>query len=175
MSPSNDEHRLFFALWPDAKLCQQVEERTRTAVIESGGRRILPRNYHITLLFMGNVGGAGLEQAQTVAATLRMPSFELSLDHLHSPARAPVMWLGVRQQPPALARLVRALHSSGLASGIEHGFTPHLTLVREPVRRPRSRTLEPVTWCVRDFVLARSQLDAAGSEYTVIGRWALQT
>jgi 2'-5' RNA ligase len=173
MSPEGDSYRLFFALWPDEALRQQIEEGTCAAVSESGGRRIPPRNYHITLLFMGNVGREGLDRAQAVAAALRAPAFELSLDHIHSPARARVMWLGTQQQPPALATLVRALNSGGLASGIEHRFTPHLTLVRDPVRRPRTLTIEPVAWPVREFVLVRSQPGVAGSEYTVIGRWGL--
>jgi RNA 2',3'-cyclic 3'-phosphodiesterase len=173
MLPESDNHRLFFGLWPEEALRQQIAERTRAAVIESGGRSIPPRNYHITLLFIGNVGRAGLDRAQAVAAALSSPAFELSLDHIHSPARARVMWLGTQQQPPALATLVRALHSSELASGIEHRFKPHLTLVRDPIRRPRTLTIEPVTWPARDFVLVRSHLGAVGSEYSVIGRWAL--
>ena len=173
MSPEGDSYRLFFALWPDEARRQQIEERTRAAVTESGGRRVPPRNYHITLLFIGNVGREGLDRAQTVAAALSAPAFELSLDHIHSPARARVMWLGTQQQPPALATLERGLHSSGLASGVEHRFKPHLTLVRDPIRRLRTLTIEPVAWLVRDFVLVCSQLGAAGSEYTVIGRWEL--
>jgi 2'-5' RNA ligase len=173
LSPEGDSHRLFFALWPDEALRQQFEEGTRAAVTESGGRRIPPRNYHITLLFMGNVGREGLDRAHAVAAALSAPAFELRLDHIHSPARARVMWLGTQQPPPALAMLVRALHSSGLASGIEHRFKPHLTLVRDPIHQPRTLTIEPVVWPVWDFVLVRSQLGATGSEYTVIGRWEL--
>jgi 2'-5' RNA ligase len=166
---------LFFALWPDEPLREQIEQRTRAAAIESGGRCIPPCNYHITLLFMGDLRREGLDQAEAVAASLACPAFELSLNRIHSPPSARVMWLATQQQPPALAILAGALHSSGLAAGMEHRFEPHVTLARDPIHRPPTLSIEPVAWPARDFVLVRSQLGPAGSEYTVIGRWPLRS
>jgi RNA 2',3'-cyclic 3'-phosphodiesterase len=172
MSPA-DDYRLFFALWPEEPLREQIEQRTRAAVAASGGRPIPPLNYHITLLFLGNVGSQMLQQAHAVAESLSNPAFELSLDRVQTPARAHVTWLAGQPAPPALNGLVARLRATGLASGIEHAFEPHVTLARDPIRRPPTLTIEPLTWAARDFVLVRSQLGAAGSQYTVIGRWAL--
>ena len=173
MSPSTDEHRLFFALWPEQSLRAQIEQRTAVAVAASGGRPVASRNYHVTLLFIGNVGREGLERARSTAAALISPSFDLSFDRLESPGRAAVMWLGTQRQPAALEELVQGLRSSGLAVRQDQVFRPHVTLVRDPIRKLDPSTIDPVHWPARDFVLASSALSSQGSEYTVIGRWAL--
>lgn len=190
MSSTADAYRLFFALWPDQPLRDLIEERTRAIALASGGRCIAPCNYHITLLFLGNVGRAELEQAQVSAAALQSPAFELSLDRIESPRRAAVMWLGSEPPPAAFLALIQALRASNQAPRPDQPVRPHVTLVRDPVRRSPRLMIEPVTiepvtieplmiepvrWPARDFALVSSALDASGSQYTVLGRWPLQS
>jgi RNA 2',3'-cyclic 3'-phosphodiesterase len=174
MSLMDDRHRLFFALWPEDSVREQIELRTRAAVLESGGRPIAPRNFHITLMFMGNVGRDGLARAQDTAAALTSPAFTLSLDRIQSPSRAHVMWLAAPVEPVELLALARALRAIPVVSQADHSFRAHVTLVRDPVHRLPTREVEPILWPARDFVLVSSQLGPGGSEYTVIGRWPLE-
>lgn len=174
MSPMADDYRLFFALWPEDSVREQIELRTRAAVLESGGRPIASRNFHITLMFIGNVGCDGLSRAQDAAAALNSPAFTLSLDRIQTPSRAHVMWLAAPGQPVELLALARALRAIPVASPADHPFRAHVTLVRDPVNRLPTREVAPIIWPARDFVLVSSQLGPGGSEYTVIGRWPLQ-
>jgi hypothetical protein len=45
--------------------------------------------------------------------------------------------------------------------------------VRDPVRKLPAVVVEPVHWIASDFVLVSSTPRAAGSRYSVIGRWPL--
>jgi RNA 2',3'-cyclic 3'-phosphodiesterase len=174
MSPDDDVQRLFFALWPDVMVREQIEQRTQSAVAASGGRRVPTDNFHITLLFMGNVGATSLALARSAAASLASPCFDLVLDRIQAPARARVMWLGAQHSPPALMQLAQALRLIPLPAEREQAFRPHVTLVRDPLHRTPIAPIEPVHWAARDFVLVQSRLRPHGSDYTVLDRWPLR-
>lgn len=173
-SSASDDHRLFFALWPDEAVRAEIQLRTQDAVQAAGGRPVPARNFHITLLFMGNVPQADLDSAQIAATAIANPGFDLRLDLLECPPRGPVLWLGVTRPPQALITLVQALRASITAVRTEYVYRPHVTLVRNPIQGPRPLQVEPVSWPAREFVLARSQAHPDGAEYTVLARWPLQ-
>src|SRR5690606_29746364 len=73
--------RLFLALWPTEEFRAQIEASTLAISRASGGRLIPPRNYHVTLLFLGDVPADSVVAVQEASARLAgSPAFELHFD-----------------------------------------------------------------------------------------------
>jgi 2'-5' RNA ligase len=73
-----------------------------------------------------------------------------------------------------LLSLVASLEAALLECGFrvdERPYAAHVTVVRKARCKPIALTLTPVEWRVDGFVLVRSELNAEGPRYTVIGRW----
>ena len=169
--------RLFFALWPSDGFRAEVAEATATIARASGGRAIPPLNFHVTLLFLGDVLQSRLDAIQRAgAAAADLPSFELSFERVEAWGRK-VLCLTTSAHPEA-ARLAEKLRDSvndEPLSFSEHEFRPHITLARDLPRTLAPEALSPLRMKVRDFVLVESQRDARGSNYSVIARWPLLT
>lgn len=173
---ARESRRLFFALWPSAEFCTEIEAATAAVVRESGGRIIPPRNFHVTLVFLGGVlpsRFAAVQLAGTMAANT--PTFQLNFDRIEAWGRK-VLCLTASACPAEMIRLAEKLRD-GLGDEppqlSEHEFRPHLTLARD---LPRARPPEPIKTLLleaREFVLAESQRGAGGSHYSVVARWPL--
>ena len=175
-------HRLFFALWPDAALRKQIA--TTVAGLErdnaTGGRRLNPDRYHLTLQFLGDfhpLRQSVLDAAIVAAGSIRLPPFDLVLDLAGSFPKAGVCWLGATTAPETLQQLWnelgRALTSARVQVRSAPTFSPHLTVLRD-VRNPLPPTpIQPLPWPVREFVLVDS-VSGAYPAYRVLGRWPLR-
>jgi len=167
-----DTRRLFFALWPDADVRQQLASLshhwTRHPVAD--------KNLHMTLLFLGGRTAGELGCFCEAAANLQGETFDLRLDYLGNWAKPRIQWLGTSCIPPVLPQLVDKLQQVLAPCGIESGkqrFVPHVTLSRKE-KTPRVKAdLEAVHWPVRDFVLAESVSVEGGVRYDVLERWSL--
>lgn len=168
--------RLFFALWPSDEFREEVAAATAEIARASGGRAIPPRNFHVTLLFLGDVSPSRLEVVQLAGATAAQSRlFELSFERVEAWGRK-VLCLTTSAHPEAAARLAQKLREGvgdELLSASEHEFRPHVTLARDLPRTRVPEALKPLSMKVRDFVLVESQRDAHGSHYSVIARWPL--
>lgn len=166
--------RLFFALWPDAGIRQAMEKRTRHAVRKAGGRTVPPRNYHITLAFLGSVPRARFDDICVAARGIRWESFELALDRFGYWPRPRLLWLGPSTTPRPLHDLVAAIWTAMVDLGFERErriFRPHVSLCRKLHRQPELDPPEPVSWPVDGFALVESETDPRGSRYTVVARF----
>ena len=54
--------RLFFALWPDNEVRRTLDQAGRQLHAACGGRRMRAPNVHLTLVFLGNVEIARLDE-----------------------------------------------------------------------------------------------------------------
>lgn len=170
------QRRLFFALWPDDALRQQIERNTCQAMKEAGGRRIPARNFHVTLVFIGEVPQQQVAAAMAAAGEVHAQPFTLTLDRLESWTDADVLVYSGEQAPPALGELVDRLRISLLRHQFKlqrQTFKPHITLMRRLPRRLPKRPLPALQWPVSDYALVESTAGPDGSIYTVIGRWTL--
>ena len=169
--------RLFFALWPSDEFRSQIEAATLPLVRASGGRLIPPRNFHVTLLFLGEVPAAGLSAIQQAGAALAgTPAFQIELDGIESWGRK-VLCLTSSAPPPAvidLAERLRASLRNQLKQLDERPYSPHITLARELPQGLRLQKIEPLRQKVNDYVLVESVRDAGRSHYSVVQRWPLQ-
>ena len=173
---SDTAHRLFFALWPADELRAQIERDTRTYVTQAGGRAIPPANFHVTLVFLGEVTDAQMEAARSAADGVAASKFRLTLNRIESWTESDVLVFSGECPPPALGALVDRLRISLLQHEFKlqrQTFKPHVTLVRKLPRRLPKQPAPALQWPLDEFVLVESRALAAGSEYTVIGRWPL--
>lgn len=154
--------RLFFALWPDSNVRQ------------CGGRPVSPRNYHITLAFLGSVAPDRFEEICAGARTLSVPNFRLALSRFGYWPRPRVFWMGASRCPP----LLRSLHH-GLWSQLDllgftrepRAFEPHVTLCRKVRAAPALPPATPVSWMVNEFVLVESVTAPKGPVYEIVARF----
>jgi RNA 2',3'-cyclic 3'-phosphodiesterase len=173
---SETQHRLFFALWPSDDLRARIERDTQAFVIQAGGRPIPTANFHITLVFIGEVPAPQVEAARTAAEAVTAPSFSLSLNMLESWTGADVLVYSGECPPPALGVLVDRLRISLLQRQFKlqrQTFKPHVTLVRKLPRKLPKQPLPRLEWPVKEFVLVESNTGPLNSEYIVLGHWPL--
>lgn len=169
--------RLFLALWPTDSLRAQIQQQTHEAVAQCAGRPVAPRNFHITLLFLGSIAHDAVAQVVAAADATSGASFELMLDRFEVWRRAKVLVLTATVTPPALTSLVEGLRISLLQRQVvlrPEEYRPHVTLARNVPRHdgPLPPTLS-VAWRATDFVLVESTTGIDGSHYEAIGRWPL--
>jgi 2'-5' RNA ligase len=168
-----DRHRVFFALWPDDATRAAISRATREAVRTSGGRPIAKDRLHLTVAFLGELSGAGLEVARQVPP-ISVGAFELALDTFGVWPESKVLWLAPSDPPQALAELESQLWDALIERGF-HGedriYRPHVTLARRA--RPADGAVEPLRWSVQELALVESFPDRHNVHYEVLERWPL--
>jgi 2'-5' RNA ligase len=187
--------RLFFALWPtDAVREALVEEFQRSKLQDAvGGRPVPGHNLHLTLVFLGNVPVACVDDLIDAAGALDVPGrCVLRLDRFGCFPAARVAWLGADPEPEAVrwvAGLSRRVKELGLP--VEgRPWRPHVTLLRR-IEVPKDRrdpaevghgteggvfatwsaSLRPIEWPMTSFSLIES---ISGRPYQVLRTWPVE-
>lgn len=166
--------RLFVALQPSPDVCDaltDVQERLRAAGVTAG--YLAPSNLHLTLAFIGEWP----ENMTPLLPAVRQP-FSITLSHVGIFPEARVLWAGVKHSQ-ALDDLANQVRQTLSGAGIPfdpRAFYPHITLGRKPTV-PEKMDLSafqvpPAVMRVRHVCLYRSDHEAHGMVYTVIGRTA---
>jgi 2'-5' RNA ligase len=142
--------------------------------LSNAGRAVPPRNFHVTLAFLGMQPAAVIPDICALAGRLRLAPCRVVMDQMGRFPRAGVMWLGASMPPDPLRRFQQDLLDALQDAGIGHDPKPwtfHLTLYRR-LRKPFP-TLPPVAieWSVRGFDLVESAAAKKGVEYHSIGHW----
>lgn len=165
--------RLFFALWPSEVVRAALAALAAEAGRQGGGKAVRPENLHLTLAFIGSVRRTERDFLIKLAGELPRQRFALSLDRIGYWRNSGIVWLGCREMPPPLQhlgeQLMLALARNGYGNQ-RRKFSPHLTLVRRAIRRPRIQ-FDPVQWPVSGFCLVKSELSSSGSTYTIAAHW----
>ena len=149
------------------------------------GRAVVPRNWHLTLRFLGDTD---TERHRRLTEALRAidpgPAFELAFGGLGAfprPARATVLWVGIGDGAREMRALAEKLEAAARAAGFapeEKAFSPHLTVSRvnppADLRRDVERT-PPFggRMTVDAFVLFRSHLGGGPPRYEEMERYPL--
>jgi RNA 2',3'-cyclic 3'-phosphodiesterase len=163
--------RLFFALWPDVPVARQLAQVAQQLTLESGSRRVDPKNYHATLAFVGEVPAIRLAVLQQIGRSLRVPQFTFTCDSIEFWRDAKVVVAAARALPTELLDLSTQLnHAIGLSP---QRLRVHVTLARKVTQAPVPQAMSPVVWRATSFSLIRSYTGAAESAYTVLDTWSL--
>ncbi len=169
--------RLFFALWPDGKARGLLDRATAKIHRHCGGRQTRPETIHLTLVFLGDVAVARLDELRLAVADISLPAFTVEIDRAGWWRHNRIVWAGLEGVPPPLADLVGQLRERLKNSEFVFDakpFVPHITLLRKAHCPDSEFPTLAARWEAREFVLVRSVTSAAGAAYEIIGRWALQ-
>ena len=169
--------RLFFALWPDDILRQQLVHRSKPLVQAAHGRPVPAENLHITLAFLGNVDARQRDCVECMAETIACSSFDLALDSFGHWSRPRVLWFGASETPEPLRLLTESLFAGARECGLSldaRAYSPHLTLMRKVSHAPKKRDIDPISWSVDRFVLVSSVAVPQGVRYEVVRKWPLR-
>ncbi|HWK50858.1 MAG TPA: RNA 2',3'-cyclic phosphodiesterase [Steroidobacter sp.] len=171
------QQRLFFALWPSDEFRAELEAATVPLARASGGRLISPRNFHVTLLFLGQIPNQRLAVIQQAGEDWAgSAAFALDFDGVESWGRS-VLCLTTSSPPAstiALAAGLRASLNSQLKQLDERPYNPHITLARDLPRGLQSQKIKTLRQQVNEFVLVESVPDTSGSQYSILQRWPLR-
>ncbi len=171
-----ERQRLFFALWPDEALRQQLDTY-RPMLNGCGGRLVVPENLHITLAFLGSIDSDTRQCLEEAVGAIALPAFTLQLNELGFWRRPQVVWLGTDTMPTSLLDLATALKRAMISCHLEpdeRPFQAHMTLMRKAHRPPEASSVSPLAWPIDDFALVRSDTRAEGVRYEVLRRWRLK-
>lgn len=166
--------RLFFALWPDDKTRAEIHALNQS--IEQPGRKLVPENLHITLVFLGNVDEAIAEAVQRDAARIKGSPIRLQFDELDYWKRPRVLCLTCHRQPKNLYALVNALTRMVEAHPVrldKRHYRAHITLARKAQARPSTIFL-PISVYADHFALVESISTELGVRYEVLETWPLE-
>jgi 2'-5' RNA ligase len=153
------EHRLFFALRPDAGVRDQLAQ-LQDAFRQRGARLHEADNLHLTLAFLGMVDEGRCEQVCRVASSLEGQGFTLEIDTIGYWRRPRILWCAPSRVPQALNLLVEQLWSGLVDCGFEaeqRPYRPHVTLLRKAVAVDRQKLAVPITWTAAHFELMWSR------------------
>lgn len=149
------------------------------------GRPVAPRNWHLTLRFLGKVDETGYDLLLRGLDRAELgPAFRLAFGGLGAfprPRRATVLWLGIDEGAEELTRLAVTVETAAGDAGFlpeERPFHPHLTLSRIRPHQDVTATIDAVPGfpgrvAVDDVVLFRSHLQAGPPRYEIMERFAL--
>jgi len=173
-NPAQPFRRLFFAL-PVSDVQRRALAQWRRGLNLRSGKPVPAANFHLTLLFLGDVDAAQVPAicaaVDPVALLATVP--RLLLDRLQVWPRAGALVLEAQQVPPALLQLVYGLQQALLPLGVEAAnreYRPHLTLSREYRGQPPEASSAPAFFLsARHFVLYESRKGA----YWPLAQWPL--
>lgn len=178
------EHKVFFALQPDASAAQRIAGLTAEARRTHGlsGKPISAERLHISLNFVGAFRGPPprdlIDKTRKVVEGLTGGRpFAVALNRIES-------WKGNANSHPLVLTgedgligveelhtdLHKALAAASMAPRREPQITPHVTLLYDR-REAAGVFVEPVSWKVREFVLLDTVVGEGRQE--VLGRWPL--
>jgi 2'-5' RNA ligase len=161
--------RLFFAAWPPA----QTAVALHAWAAGLAGRAVARENIHLTLAFLGEADAA---KAIGAAMRVRGARHELPIEEARFWKKNQIVWVGPREMPPDLDRVVRSLHRELHRAEFileRRPFAAHVTLLRKA--RPPGETppLPRVAWPVDEFLLVRSRAATTGPIYEPVERFPL--
>ena len=173
-SEAEPTQRLFFALWPNDVVREQLHRAGRR--IHKQGKQVARDNLHITLVFVGSVNAEQRDCMIAAAEAVSGQPFELRFEKAGVFGRSRVQWLAPGETPEAMLTLARDLSAALEPCGYEPERRPyraHVTTARKVTRPTPVTEIDPIHWSVSDFARVESVTHQEGPEYRVLKRWNL--
>lgn len=152
-----------------------------------GARWVDVDSMHLTLRFIGEVGGDRAEDIHIAMSRISAPAFDLTItgvDCFESGGKVHTLWAGVDKQP-LLHHLRDKIESAVVRAGCDperRKFKPHVTLARFKdgsstrigsfVQAHNRLAIGPIP--VEEFILFRSHLSSRGPHYEALATYPLQ-
>ena len=161
--------RLFLAIWPEEVQVDQLF--ALQGKYTAWGRQVIPENFHVTLLFLGEVDDDALQCLIQNISSVTFEPFRISLEKLGYFDKTKIFWVGPNETPIELESLFKKLRNCAIRCGfskLTKRYAPHVTLLRKaevPITDPNFTAIE---WQVNDFHLVESHMDRDGAHYATI-------
>lgn len=169
--PKRDSH--LFALRPAPGAVGEIQQLRDAPGLT--GKAVRDDLLHVTLLWLGYdpPDATGLAtRARAAAATVAAAPFRIVFDQLVAGDGQLLLAPSERLEHVHAFqhRLATALAVHGLRAERGWRFAPHVTLRRGSAPGP-TRTVDPISWTVTDFVLIQSH--RGHTEHETVGAWPL--
>jgi 2'-5' RNA ligase len=149
--------RVFFALWPSEEQQTALAGAARSALQAEGGRLVPAVNFHVTLVFVGSVAEARIQDlfkiAEHVSAAARSSGefgrdpLQLAFDAVEYWREAKILCATASMPSAAASALSAALKTRLLAAGFTPDLKPfraHVTLARKVPHGSHDRSMHSV-------------------------------
>lgn len=168
--------RIFFALWPDQQLRDQIVDRLRPIDFDlTKSRLVTEANLHMTLHFIGNTTAPTLDCLDRQARQIQFKPFDMQLDSMGVFEKPRVLWLGCDNPPTPLIELQGKLGQRFTRCGFTpeaRAFTPHVTVARKFANLTQPVEISPICWRVEGFALVVSKSRPTGVHYEVLSHYS---
>lgn len=167
------DKRLFFALWPSDRQREQLRDIVNPAMSGLEGSRVDRRNWHVTLVFLGDFAEERIPGLLTEVVAIERPEVRLRFDRISFWQRPRVAVLQAMTIPPALAQWVDSLETALLPFGFtpqERTYRPHITLSRKVRAFSEVRLARPIELQWSDFELVESRSVRGEIQYAPLAR-----
>ena len=171
--------RLFFALEPAASTATAISD-WRDCNLPALGVPVPPRNFHITLAFLGSLKTSALPQlCQSVDDWLNdnpIAGTTLTLNQVGYWPKPGIFWLGPSHWPDNLSSLAKKLNHLGIRAGAtrdRNPFQPHVTLFRRCHTAPQPNVAPETPFPYAHFCLFESREGKNGVSYRSLSEWDL--
>ena len=179
--------RLFVGLAIDEAVKETLERLTLRLRTKDDGLRWSTRDqWHVTLVFLGEVEDDARARLVRELAAVQRPALMLRMEQLGVFERAGILHAEV-EVSSELLRLYEAVAGAVRRVGLEveeRPYRAHMTLARsrnrdgrktmERLRRSAEQQRLSARWKATEFLLYESQLSPSGSRYVVRERFVLQ-
>ena len=162
----NSNNRFFLSLIPEESVINLISE-TQTQIQFNKNARLIPdKNFHITLLFLGEVGQDILEHLNNLGqdiSSLELKLESLFLDKFIYWKRSKIAAIGSSHTPDFIEKLYKYFknnlehYSHEFFHDFNNQFTPHITLARNVTKQPVfPGMLNPIEFKINKLYLMQS-------------------
>lgn len=169
--------RVFFAIFPNEFVQKQLAHQAEILEPTCGGRQVRTQNFHLTLLFLGDVGTNRIAILQQTMKNISAKKFELSLDKICYWKRNQITYIQANQFPNELFFLVDSLKTALSEAGFlfdKYIYKPHVTLIRKATHSAEIDLPIPIKWEVNEWLLIQSKQTESGVDYIPLSQWNLK-
>lgn len=162
------EKRLFFALWPSGRQREVLRDALQPVLSTIEGKAVDRRNWHVTLVFIGNFPEAQIPHLQLAAGEIEPAPVRLRFDRLDFWPRAKVAALLPLTTPGPLEKLVASLENVLRPFDVqpeERIFRPHITVARRARSFNTVSLARPLDLEWSEFALVESITHPSGARY----------
>lgn len=174
--PKGKSIRVFFALWPDPDIQQQLYHFAQKLKQTCKGRVIQQRNIHLTLAFLGHINIDRLPELKLAANQVTTHPFSLTIQEVGYWKRNEIVYAKATTFPSELFLLAESLKNTLLETGFtfdQKTFKPHITLLRQAQTIAPTNLPQPIHWPVKEWCLLQSNQTPRGVNYTPLDCWPL--
>lgn len=163
-----DSRRLFFALWLSDRQRESLRDVVQPVLSSIEGDIIDRRNWHITLVFVGQFPEQNLGELRAAAGGIVVEPFRLRFDRASFWPRPKIACLEAATVPRELRQLVQGIHEVCQPFGVppeDHSYRPHITIARRARSFMPQRLARTIELQCDSFELVESVSVRGGVQY----------